>query len=384
LQTKTNLVNFYENIFLCLNQEILNEKINQNLNLESQNFNLQIKNFSSKILLNNFVNHLIMFFNIISERKLKSNFFERKKIIENIKNFFSQAKFYPIIFSQKAFDHSYELPNSSNLKILMEMIVDILLDVDVKMLKEIFYYYNYNKDKNKDNYIDNDLDNQRYKINNNFIDEKNKIKEINIGENLFKENINKNNRDNNKREKNQFNTKRSIFYYMDLIYKFKTSDFVDEKHKYFSELFEINKKYDKDLDSMSIQSKIFYFPSYTLFFLTKFVMIYIFYKEEKKNYENIYCKHNRVTFGENKKNKEECLIVQFYTNKLENLEYFIDILMIDLKIIITKYEKMLNFISLQNDRTKNLDQSMQINNTENNESTGNFIIINKSIFIFSY
>ena len=66
------------------------------------------------------------------------------------------------------------------------------------------------------------------------------------------------------------------------------------------------------------------------------------------------------------------------------MEYFIDILMIDLKIIITKYEKMLNFISLQNDRTKNLDQSMQINNTENNESTGNFIIINKSIFIFPY
>jgi hypothetical protein len=356
LQKKLNLSNFYENIFICLHKEILYEQIDQNK--ESKNSNLQIIIYSSKILLKNFVNYLTMSFNIISERKYKSNFFERKKIIENFKIFFILAKYNPVIFSQKAYNHSYDYSSkrNSNFKILMEMIVDILLDIDVKILKEIFYY-NLNKG-DKDKY------NKKFKqINNNLIEEKITLNNNNI-------NIDKDKNDHNSEDKIQLNKKRSIFFYMDLIYKFQTSD-LDERLKYFSELFDASKKCDKDLESMLIQSTKFTFPSYTLFFLTKFVMIYIFYKDEKKNYEKLYSKDNRFTFGGKYGNIDESNINEYYINKLKNVEYFIEILIEDMKIIIEKYEKMLNLFSLQSDRTKNLNQTVQSKNIENNEPKGN-------------
>jgi hypothetical protein len=131
---------------------------------------------------------------------------------------------------------------------------------------------------------------------------------------------------------------------MDLKYFYCAKEKLDDTHKKIFNKIEANKLLEKKFDTKD--SIKFLYPSYTQYFLSKFVATYIILKKELNSKSNDFTKQDILT---NKNDSSELDHINFKLNILEKL---INVLIRDMKKIIIEYECLLNFRTLQIDRNK--------------------------------
>lgn len=397
---KINFQNFfYKKVFKTINAALLNFKYDNNNSIGNL-----------KHVYNNIINYTVMIFNIISGSKARSTFISKINVIYEIKEFILFLLDMPLIYSQKAYKTTFIEGSGDALtfKTLLEMIFDILFDFENNIFQDIFYLNflqnqaSLAKIKNKNIIINNNntsyylfenprrgssksqqaasldileeekksealeepqgirLKNKTFSdlnvianesINNNNNNNYSKLNNDPVTELNNQQLIRKNSLDDNINIKKTGNSNingHSIFFYLDLIYVFANQEKNDELYKKLKEKIDQANKLDKETDN---REKVkFVYPSLTQYFLSKFVVIYSLTKKEKLHYCN---SANLPGAKMNHLNKDYINENQEILNrKLAYLERFINVLISDMKLIIEKYEIMLNLITINNDRTK--------------------------------
>lgn len=324
IRMKVKIIEFYCQIIDAINSQLLK----------------QIRQKKEKYISCNLINYLIMIYNIISLTKYKNNYINKLHIMNPIRQFIDLLLKDSMIFSQKAYKYTYNQSNNDKYeyKILLEMVLDILFNVDINCFINLFFY-------KKNNNLDDDFFQLMKKTDKN-------SKDISVNTN---ESIYVNREDVLERYLNE--QRLSIFFYMDLEYFYCAKEKLDETHKRICKKIEENKCTEKEFE---IKDSIkFIYPSYTQFFLSKYVAVYIILKKELKTKTNDNIRLDSIS------NKNLILEIDHINSRLKTLEKLIDVLIRDMKKIITEYECLLNLRALNIDRSKIIKNFKSSNNVEN-------------------
>jgi len=307
IKMKMKNINFYPQIIKTININLLK----------------QVKELKEKSVSCNVINNLIMIYNIVSLTKPRSKFIEKIQILSHIREFINFILGDPIIFSQKAYKYTYTQSNNDryDFKIILEMLFDILFDIDINCFVDLFFY---NSSKCKNNSDQYDIESSDFT------------------------------KDNNNLEKYLNEQSLSIFFYMDLEYFYCAKEKLDDNHKKICNKIEANKQTEKNFDTKDTIK--FPYTSYTQYFLSKFVTIYIILKKELRN------KTDDPTKSDNQCFKD---LGSDYICKINLLEKLINVLIRDMKKIIIEYEYLLNLRTLQIDRNKITKNNKTTNKNEN-------------------
>jgi len=354
IKKKINVKKFYFHVFKSINSLLIKPEYENR----------------EKFTLNNTINYTILIYNIISISNPRNIYLKKMKIFTVINEFLDYLIEDPIIFSQKAYKYTYTEANNNkhDFKILLEMVLDIFLDIDINSFRDLFFY---NKEikklSNKDKYekefscSDQDFDSE-VKFNIDSSDKNLEIglnqKEICFQQNIHDENIH------------------SIFYYLDKIYFFSENEKIDNDiHNRIKIKIESNKKFQKGIETRD--SIKFLYNSYTQYFLSKFISIYIIFKKE---INNLMLKQSSSNNKQKLLNDDVDKDYDYFNSRISSLKILINILIQDMREIIKKYECLLNLRTFDNERNKTPKPSSNSihNNKLENEIGG------KSSFYFNF
>jgi hypothetical protein len=373
IRKKIKINNIYNVIFETINWNLISKDIG-NLTFMKDN-----KNKRNKCSLNNIINYTILIYNIVSYSKPNSKFIHKIKILDSINEFLKYLINDPIIFSQIAYKYTYTEANNDkyDFKILLDMLFDILFELNINIFDELFFYK-----------LENSLKNQIKKINNFSINstdnlfeisEKDSFKSDLNSKNLIKQNSNFPNEDKNNLLEKENGKKYSIFFYLDIIYFYSNFDDKnnDDIYNKICKKIEFNKNYEKDLE---MKEKIkFVYSSFTQYFLSKFVAIYILFKKE---INNIKAKHEQNSDLKLKNIKKYETQLEYFNFRIVFLEKIINVLIIDMKKIFNDHEKLLNLFILHKNRSKFSSNTKNNSNRIEYDICGNHLIsYNKSNLI---